>query len=210
MQQMLVEHSLSHASWQQLGSVFAEAETHRRAAGMADSLQMPLGLAWYLASKGIDQTSIEGFLEPRLRDSLPDPFIMQDAEQAVLLIFNAIKAKQPIGIFGDYDVDGACAAALFRSVLQHFGCPVYCHIPDRFTEGYGPNMRALEALKNQGAELILTVDCGITAFEPLAAAAEAGMKVVVIDHHKAGPELPKAEAVVNPNRLDDDSGLGDL
>ena len=135
---------------------------------------------------------------------------MRDAEPAINLICNAIELQQQIGIFGDYDVDGACAAALFRAILSRFGCPVYCHIPDRFSEGYGPNITALEGLKAQGAELILTVDCGITAHQPLEAAAHAGMRVVVIDHHKAGPTLPQAEAVVNPNRLDDDSGLGHL
>ena len=205
-----IQASLSGAVWYLQGSVYSMPETQRRAEGLAAARAMPAALAWYLACNGIDGEGMDGFLSPRLRDSLPDPHIMQDAKKAIDLICNAIESKQPVGIFGDYDVDGACAAAVFRAVLPRFGCPVYCHIPDRFSEGYGPNITALQGLKAQGAELILTVDCGITAHQPLQAAADAEMKILVIDHHKAGPVLPRAEAVVNPNRLDDDSGLGHL
>ena len=209
-EKQIVETSLSGAVWHQHVPLHALAETDRRAEGMAATTGMPPALAWYLSANGIEGEQLDSFINPRLRDSLPDPHIMRDAQTAINLICNAIELKQPIGIFGDYDVDGACAAALFRAILSRFGCPVYCHIPDRFSEGYGPNITALEGLKAQGAELILTVDCGITAHQPLEAAAHAGMRVVVIDHHKAGPTLPQAEAVVNPNRLDDDSGLGHL
>ncbi len=207
---VLVENSLSQAAWQQFPSIYPLAETERRAEGLAVSKNMPLALAYYLAANGMESNEIDNFISPRLRDSLPDPHIMLDAERAITLICNAIEAKQPIGIFGDYDVDGACSAALFRAVLAPLGCSVYCHIPDRFSEGYGPNITALEGLKAQGAGLILTVDCGITAHQPLEAAAKAGMDIIVVDHHKAGPSLPRAQAVVNPNRLDDDSGLGHL
>ena len=206
----IVETSLSGAVWHRYVPLHTSAETDRRAEGMAATTGMPPALAWYLSANGIEGEQLDSFINPRLRDSLPDPHIMRDAETAINLICNAIELQQQIGIFGDYDVDGACAAALFRAILSRFGCPVYCHIPDRFSEGYGPNITALEGLKAQGAELILTVDCGITAHQPLEAAAHAGMRVVVIDHHKAGPTLPQAEAVVNPNRLDDDSGLGHL
>ena len=180
------------------------------AALFEDRLGFPYALCWHLAGLGLTADSVDEFLDPKLRTSLPDPFVMRDAQLAIKLITDSIKTKQPIGLFGDYDVDGACSAALFRSVLGAFGVPVWCHIPDRFTEGYGPNLAALKNLKAQGAELILTVDCGITAHAPLAAAAEQDMRVIVIDHHKAGVTLPRAEAVVNPNRLDDDSGLGHL
>ena len=205
-----VDSSFSGARWQQAPTAGSEAETRRMAGMFEDRLGLPFALCWHLASQGLTAETIDEFLDPRLRSSLPDPFVMKDAKTAVSLITDIIKAKQPVGLFGDYDVDGACSAALFRLVLGAFGVPVWCHIPDRFTEGYGPNLAALKALKAQGAELILTVDCGITAHEPLAAAAEEGMAVIVIDHHKAGVVLPQAEAVVNPNRLDDDSGLGHL
>ena len=205
-----VDRSLSGARWQAVATQHSAADTRRMAALFEDRLGFPYALCWHLASIGVGADTVEAFLDPKLRTSLPDPSVMRDADQAIGLITDIIKLKQPVGLFGDYDVDGACSAALFRMVLGAFGVPVWCHIPDRFTEGYGPNLAALKALKAQGAELILTVDCGITAHEPLAAAAEEGMKVIVIDHHKAGLTLPQAEAVVNPNRLDDDSGLGHL
>ncbi len=206
----LVDESFSGACWNQQQSVFSEPDTHRRASALEGQINIPYALAWYMAAYGVIPENIENFFTPRLRDSMPDPHVMQDAEQAINLICNVIKTKKPIGLFGDYDVDGACSAALFRTILAAFGISVYCHIPDRFEEGYGPNITALQKLQAQGAELILTVDCGISAHAPLAEAKEMGMKIIVIDHHKAGPELPEAEAVVNPNRLDDDSGLGHL
>ena len=113
---LLVENSLSEAAWQQFASVYPLAETERRAEGLADLKDMPLALAYYLAAHGMESNEIDNFISPRLRDSLPDPHLMQDAERAITLICNAIEAKQPIGIFGDYDVDGACSAALFRAV----------------------------------------------------------------------------------------------
>ncbi|EHI48993.1 single-stranded-DNA-specific exonuclease RecJ [SAR116 cluster alpha proteobacterium HIMB100] len=207
---LAADHSLSGARWQAVISVRSEADTRRMAALFEDRLGFPFALCWHLASLGVEADALDAFLDPKLRTSLPDPSVMRDADRAINLITDIIKSKQPIGLFGDYDVDGACSAAMFRVILGAFGVPVWCHIPDRFTEGYGPNLAALKALKAQGAELILTVDCGITAHEPLAAAAEEGMRVIVIDHHKAGVTLPQAEAVVNPNRLDDDSGLGHL
>ncbi len=205
-----INSSYSGARWQQAPTHLSEPDTARMAALFEERLSLPYSLCWHLASLGLTDETIADFLNPKLRSSLPDPYVMKDAEQAVNLIIDIIKNKQPIGLFGDYDVDGACSAALFKRVLGAFGVPVWCHIPDRFKEGYGPNLEALKALKAQGAELILTVDCGITAHEPLAAAAEEGMSIIVIDHHKAGVVLPRADAVVNPNRLDDNSGLGYL
>ena len=205
-----VNSSYSGAKWQLAPTYLSDSETARMAALFEDRLRLPYSLCWHLASLGLTGETVADFLDPKLRTSLPEPYLMKDAEQAIELIFDIIKRKQPIGLFGDYDVDGACSAALFRLVLGAFSVPVWCHIPDRFKEGYGPNLDALKVLKAQGAELILTVDCGITAHAPLAAAADEGMSVIVIDHHKAGVVLPKAAAVVNPNRLDDDSGLGHL
>ncbi len=207
---MITDNSLSGARWQWLDTKAGPNETDRLAAAIEDAAGLPAALAWFLAARGHRPQTLPAFLEPRLRDSLPDPTVMRDAAQAIEIICDIIKSKQAIGIFGDYDVDGACSAAIMKAVLEQMGVPVWCHIPDRFAEGYGPNLAALKALRKQGAELIITVDCGISAHEPLAAANELGMRVIVVDHHKAGPVLPQAEAVVNPNRLDDDSGLGYL
>ena len=210
MGQLLDTTSLSGAEWHSMLSLFSAEETERRALALHQSAGIPHVLCQFLAAKGIGSDALDAFIEPRLRDSLPDPLVMQDADKAISLITDAIEAKTPIGLFGDYDVDGACSAALFSLCLAQFGVQVFCHIPDRFDEGYGPNTKGLLQLAEQGAELVLTVDCGITAHAPLEAAAQAGIPVIVIDHHKAGPVLPQAQAVVNPNRLDDDSQLGSL
>ena len=141
---------------------------------------------------------------------MPNPSRFQDLDRAANRLADAVVAKMPIGIFGDYDVDGAAAAALLISVLRELDVLCDVHIPDRFTEGYGPNTAALLALKEKGAQLLVTVDCGITAHAPLAAVADTGIDVIVIDHHIAGPELPRAHSVVNPNRLDEDGQYGYL
>ena len=208
--QIYLDQSLSGAAWHMQSSVLNSDETERRAQGLASVTQMPPGLCCHVIRQGITQDSFDQFLEPRLRNALPDPLVLKDADRAISLIADYIEASRPIGLFGDYDVDGACAAAIIKQVCEHYGSAVYCHIPDRFSEGYGPNDAALQKLQAQGAELILTVDCGITAHQPLAAVTERGLPVIVIDHHKAGPQLPTAHAVVNPNRLDDDSSLGGL
>ena len=210
MAEAVVEQSLSSARWVVQDSLLTPEETERIATGISQYSAIPLSLSRFLARHSITSQTLDSFLEPRLRDVLPDPFVLKDAETAIQLICDHIQAGEPVGLFGDYDVDGACSAALFSLILGQYGCPVYCHIPDRFSEGYGPNQPAITNLSEQGASLIITVDCGITAHAPLQAASDAGLPVIVVDHHKAGATLPKAKAVVNPNRLDDDSGLGYL
>ncbi|MEC8776696.1 MAG: single-stranded-DNA-specific exonuclease RecJ, partial [Pseudomonadota bacterium] len=118
--------------------------------------------------------------------------------------------EETIGIFGDYDVDGATSAALLKRFILAVGGNVDIYVPDRLREGYGPNLPALLQMKDAGAGVIVTVDCGITAFDQLAGAADAGIDIVVVDHHVAEPQLPAAVAVVNPNRIDDESGQGQL
>jgi single-stranded-DNA-specific exonuclease len=140
---------------------------------------------------------------PTLRDWLPDPAIFTDMEAAATRLAAAIAADQSIVIFGDYDVDGATSAAVLIRYLKNVGANVGHYIPDRLLEGYGPSADALVALKAAGADLVVTVDCGTQGFEALAAAADAGLDVIVVDHHIAATSLPKALALVNPNRLDE-------
>lgn len=182
----------------------------RLAAGLIDETGMPQAAANLLASRGITREEVRSWLDPKLRDLLPDPSVLTDLDVAARRLAKAVQAGEKIGIFGDYDVDGACAAAILHDLLTALGSRVSIHIPDRFNEGYGPNLPALMALKDQGCNLIVTVDCGITAHAPIAAATEAGVDVLIIDHHIAGPDLPRAEAVVNPNRLEDDGRYGYL
>ena len=171
---------------------------------------MPLALAIALAGRGITKDNAASWLAPKIRDLMPDPSILTDMDKAVDRLMVAVQSGEMIGIFGDYDVDGASSAAVLHDILTPLGCEVSIHIPDRFSEGYGPNLPALEKLKAQGCSLIVTVDCGITAHGPIAATVEAGVDVIIIDHHIAGPDLPQALAVVNPNRLEDDGRYGYL
>jgi single-stranded-DNA-specific exonuclease len=163
-----------------------------------------------MAARGIGLEDAAVWLEPTLKALLPDPSHLKDMDRAVNRIAHAVRSGEVIAIFGDYDVDGATSTALLLRLLESVGGRVVTYIPDRMTEGYGPNAPALLALRQRGATVAVTVDCGITAFEPLEAAAEGGLEVVVVDHHVAEPRLPRAHAVVNPNRLDDDSPHGQM
>ena len=167
-------------------------------------------LARVLAGRGHDTASTAAFLDPRLRASLPDPLRLQGMAAAVERLSAAIERRERVAVFGDYDVDGACSAALLASYLRAAGAEAVIHIPDRVGEGYGPNTGALTRLWRDGAELLVTVDCGTTSFEALGHASALGLPAIVIDHHQAEAELPAAVAVVNPNRQDDLSGLGHL
>jgi single-stranded-DNA-specific exonuclease len=183
----------------------------RQALAIAQRLELPEIVGRLLASRGQTIDTAEGFLNPRLRDLMPDPSSLRDMDRAVARIIAAIEQGQQIAIFGDYDVDGATSAALLMRFLRAVGAkPIRLYVPDRMAEGYGPNGPAMHKLKSEGVDLVVTVDCGITAFAPLQAAADLGLDVVVVDHHMAEPGLPPAVAVINPNRLDEAPGLGQL
>ena len=206
-----IRQSATGARWQEARRAVNDTDLDRLSRGLTEAYDdMPLPVARLLAARGIDRDQLPSFIEPKLRDLLPDPSRFKDLNKAVARLADCVEAGEPIGVFGDYDVDGACAAALLVWVMRDLGVSVDVHIPDRFTEGYGPNQAALMALGERGASLIVTVDCGITAHAPLAAVASTGMDVIVIDHHIAGPELPKAHSVINPNRLDEDGTYGHL
>ena len=159
-----------------------------------------------LAARGVPLDSADQFLEPRLKSLLPDPSTLKDMDRAAGRLARAIREGERIAVFGDYDVDGATSSALLAHFFRAIGVPLTLYIPDRIKEGYGPNAPALLRLREQGVTVVVTVDCGISAFEPLAAAREAGLEVIVIDHHKAEGRLPDAAAIVNPNRLDEPLG----
>jgi len=182
----------------------------RAALAIAQHLGVPDVLGRILAARGVGIDEAEAFLDPKLRDLLPDPSHLLDMDKAVARIVGAINGGEKIGVFADYDVDGACSASLLVRFFAALGRDLLVYVPDRIAEGYGPNTPALLKLKEQGVSLVLTVDCGTTAFSPLKDAADAGLDVVVIDHHVAEPMLPDAVAVVNPNRLDETSPVGQL
>src|SRR6516162_582044 len=177
---------------------------------IAERLALPEMVGRLLAQRGVDLDHAPGFLEPRLRDQLPDPSHLRDMDAAAARLARAVRDGETIAIFGDYDVDGATSTALLTRFFTAVGASTRIYIPDRISEGYGPNSAALLRLRTEGARVVVTVDCGTTAHLPLAEAAEAGLDVVVIDHHVAEPLLPRAAAVVNPNRLDETSLHGAL
>jgi single-stranded-DNA-specific exonuclease len=179
-------------------------------AAIAMQLAVPEILARLIAQRGVGLADAAQFLAPRLRDQLPDPGHLKDMDRAVERLLRAIRDREKIVVFGDYDVDGATSAALLLRFLAAVGAEGGLYVPDRLREGYGPNAPALRRLKEEGAGLVITVDCGTTAHEALEAAEAAGLDLIVIDHHVAEPLLPRAVAVVNPNRLDQDSAHGHL
>nr|WP_201752107.1 single-stranded-DNA-specific exonuclease RecJ [Microvirga arsenatis] len=180
------------------------------ALAIAQTHGLPDVLSRVLAGRGVGIHDTEGFLNPRLRDLMPDPHVLTDMEAAASRLADAVMRVEKVAIFGDYDVDGACSAALLAEYLRACGVSYAIHIPDRITEGYGPNVDAIRALKQQGADVLVTVDCGTASIEPLAEAKRLGLDPVVLDHHQAPERLPEALAIVNPNRQDDLSGLGHL
>ena len=171
---------------------------------------LPELLGRVLASRGVGLDEVMTALDPTVRALMPDPSTVRDMDKGAARLAQAIVGNEPIAVFGDYDVDGACSAALLQRFLAAHGRSARIYIPDRMTEGYGPNREAIEALVKAGARLIVTVDCGTTGVEPLSTAGGLGADVLVIDHHQAGERLPDVAAVVNPNRQDDLSGLGHL
>jgi single-stranded-DNA-specific exonuclease len=181
-----------------------------QALAIAQRHNLPEMLARVIAGRGIGIDAVDDFLDPTIRKLMPDPFTVTQMETAAHRIADAVARREKIAIFGDYDVDGATSSALLAWHLRHCGLDPLIHIPDRIFEGYGPNVEAIRNLADNGAKLLITVDCGTTSIEPLAEAKRLGMDVVVIDHHQCGDELPVVDALVNPNRLDDLSGLGHL
>lgn len=199
-----VEQSLLGQSWSARAVELHVVDAIAQRTGLSEII------ARVIAARGVSLDEVENFLDPSIRYSLPDPSILKDMDAAAERLAKAVMGKENITVFGDYDVDGATSSGVFIQYLRAIGADASAYIPDRLSEGYGPNAPALEKLAAAGTQLVVTVDCGIQSYDALEAGAAAGLEVVVIDHHKAEPELPKAVAIVNPNRLDDDSDLGHL
>ncbi len=189
-----IEHSLSGQSWQ-WRSTSADA---RDPGFQPDDLVTQL-----LLSRGATRDTLAINREPTIRGFMPDPSVFQDMDKAAERIAEAVVNQEKVTIFGDYDVDGATSAALLIRLLRDLGLQAGHYIPDRLMEGYGPSGEALVKLGQQGSDLVVTVDCGAMAFEALDMANKSGVEVIVVDHHKCAAELPKAWALVNPNRLDE-------
>ncbi|HEX7388947.1 MAG TPA: DHH family phosphoesterase, partial [Acidiphilium sp.] len=198
-----VTHSLTGRRW-----VWREAED-RVAQAIAQRTGVPDLVGRLLAARGVPVDRAADFLDPTLRVWLPDPSILTDMDRAAARIAEAVRSGETVGIFGDYDVDGACSGALMALGLDQLGTRTINYVPDRLREGYGPNAPALLGLAAQGASLIVCVDCGTAAHEALAALAGRA-DIIVLDHHKIEGPTPDILATVNPNRPDDTSGLGSI
>lgn len=164
-----------------------------------------------LATRGIDLEEVDNYLNPTIKSYLPNPSKLRDMDKAAEFLVNAIVNKKKIAIFGDYDVDGATSTALLYKFFSNFKLEIGIYIPDRISEGYGPNNNAFSLLKEQGYEIVITVDCGVSAFEQIKFAKDIGLEIIIVDHHlPSSYELPEAVAIVNPNRLDDESNCNHL
>jgi single-stranded-DNA-specific exonuclease len=194
-----VERSLTGRRWA------ARLADERAALAIAQRHGLPDAVCRLLAARDIGLEAVPDFLDPTLRKFLPDPSHLKDMDAAIARLVVAVQKGEKIVVFGDYDVDGATSSALLLRFFRAVGGNIGVYIPDRRKEGYGPNATALLRIKEEGASVVVTVDCGITAFEPLAEARRAGLDLIVIDHHIAEIALPEAVAVVDPNRVDDDS-----
>jgi single-stranded-DNA-specific exonuclease len=194
-----VEKSLTGRRWA------ARLGDERLALAMAQRHGLPDAICRLLAARDVALDDVPDFLEPTLRKFLPDPSHLKGMDAAIDRLVRAVRAGEKVVVFGDYDVDGATSSALLLRFFRSVGADIGVYIPDRRKEGYGPNAPALLRLRAEGTAVVVTVDCGVTAYEPLEAAAKAGLDTIVIDHHQAEISLPQAVAVVDPNRLDDDS-----
>jgi single-stranded-DNA-specific exonuclease len=202
-----VERSLSGRRWAWRATPGAGIE--REGLAISQRLDVPDIVGRLLAGRGIGVDAAADFLEPTLRALLPDPDLLRDMPAAAGRLADAVTRGETVAIFGDYDVDGACSGAIMCELLRAFGCEVIPYVPDRMTEGYGPNAAALRALVGRGATLVVCVDCGTAAADVLAEI-DGDADIVIIDHHKAEGPPPRVVATVNPNRLDCPSRLGSL
>ena len=194
-----VERSLTGRRW------LATPADERLALTIAQRLGLPEIVGRLISARGIGLEDAASFLEPKLRHQLPDPAHLKGMEDGIERLAGAVMQGERIAVFGDYDVDGATSAALLTRFFDAVGSGVVVYIPDRLREGYGPSAEALLKLRDDGVSVVVTVDCGTGAHAALEAAAEAGLDVIVVDHHVAEPLLPPAVAVINPSRLDEDT-----
>jgi len=191
-----------------LGKVWAVSDDYSQNIDLHDTENLVKNI---LISRGIcGDVEIERFLHPSIREYMPDPFVLKDMNTATQVIADAICEHKKIAIYGDYDVDGITSTAIFVKYLKSIGVDVSWHLPTREGEGYGLNVSAIENIAQSGVGLMITVDCGISGIEEVAKAKELGLKVVVTDHHSPDNVLPNADAIVNPKRVDDTSGLSFL
>lgn len=191
-----VAKSLSGLAWE------LRPADDRNSLAMAQKYGLPEIVARALAARNVTLETVEAFLNPTLKNNLPSPFSLKDMDRAARRMAASILAGEPIGLMGDYDVDGATSTALLKMFLEYCAIKTYCFIPDR-EDGYGPNINKMKEFHQKGCKLVATLDCGMTAFDPIAYGTFLGLDIIVLDHHDPEKTLPDAYAVVNPKRLDE-------
>lgn len=199
-----VERSLSGRAWRERAADPLVVRDIQQRHGLIE----PLARA--LAARGVSLDQSEHYLRPTLKALFPDPSSFTDMDRAAEILIDALEQGRPTMVFADYDVDGATSAAQLVRWFRHMGVELPIYIPDRLTEGYGPSPAAFRKIRESGAELVVTLDCGAAAYDAIASAGEIGLEVVVIDHHLMREDPPAAAAVVNPNRPGCQSGQGVL
>jgi len=199
-----VARSLTGRSWRERPADPAAIREHQAALGLSE----PVARA--LAARGVDAEAAQRYLHPTLRGQFPDPSSFAGMDRAAMVLVDALTRARPLVVFADYDVDGATSAAQLVRWFRHMGLEAPIYVPDRIAEGYGPSPAAFRRLRDQGIELVVTVDCGASAEDALAAAEEIGLEVVVIDHHLMRQAPSSRSVIVNPNRPDCASGQGML
>lgn len=201
---LITERSVTGAAWALADAPMDQVDLVMR------RHNVPEIVARILCARGIAFENVPSFLNPTFKNDFPDPFrlkVMGDMAEDVAI---AIEQGQSFAIFGDFDVDGATSSAVLHRFLKSCGINTPVYIPDRLTEGYGPNVDALRQIKAQGADILMMLDCGTTAFDVIAAGAEMGLKIIILDHHETEEALPQAWHVINPKRKDDTSGFSVL
>ncbi len=188
-------------------SIPSDSETEHLSLYLNQKYNLPTMLVPFLKNNGINRENFNFFLNSKIKDFIPDPFYFVDMEKTVERLADEIENQRPIGIFGDYDVDGAASTAMLHKFFSYCGIKTFVHIPDRFIEGYGPNSNALFDLVEKGSKLIITVDCGITSYQPLEAIKETDIDVIIMDHHEPSGKLPPAFSIINPKRKDNEKGF---
>ena len=198
---------VADTKWGENGSA---QQIDRMGLALAQGHNLPDIIGRLLALRGIDLENIDGFLAPSLRRDLPDPSQFLDLDRAANRLAEAIIQNEPIAVLGDYDVDGGTSSAVLVLYGRCLSRNISVTIPDRLTEGYGPNRARIDQIAQSGAKIVLMLDCGTTAHEQVAYANQLGLTVIICDHHISETALPPAFAVINPNRLDQPKGFGDL
>ncbi|WP_169568719.1 single-stranded-DNA-specific exonuclease RecJ [Sneathiella limimaris] len=192
-----VEKSLMGKRWR------LRSDDDRSSLALSQKLGLPEIVGRVLTGRGVGIEDADHYLDPKLRELLPDPSHFQDMDKGAKRLAEAIRAGENIYVFGDYDVDGATSSSLLKRFFDAIGVPLGVYIPDRIKEGYGPNIEAFDFIKSSGADLVITVDCGIVSFDQFEHAKKIGLDAIVVDHHQAETRLPVATAVINPKRHDE-------